>query len=92
MIFIYMKIILFGNDGCGSCRKWKPVFERLMNEYQLEYEYIDIDKNKIMKDKYQIHGIPTTLILNDNGDEIGNILGNMDEEIARRQIEYYINV
>lgn len=91
-IFIYMKVILFGNDGCGSCRKWKPVFERLMNEYQLNYEYVDIDKDKIMKDKYQIHGIPVTIFFDDNDNELGSILGNMDEDIARKQIEYYINV
>lgn len=85
-----MKIILFGNDKCGSCRKWKPTFDRLMKEYQLNHEYVDIEKDKEMKDKYQVHGIPVTIFLDDNDNEMGNILGNMDEDIARKQIEYYV--
>lgn len=91
-IFIYMKVIMFGNDRCGSCRKWKPTFERLMNEYQLDYEYVDIEQDKNKKLQYNIQGIPVTIFFNDNGEEIGNILGNMDEDIARKQIEYYKNV
>ena len=87
-----MKVILFGNDKCSSCLKWKPVFERLMNEYGLNHVYIDIDQDKISKEKYQIHGIPVTIFFNDNDEEIGNILGNMNEDIARQQIEYYKNV
>lgn len=87
-----MKVILFGNDKCGSCLKWKPTFERLMNEYQLNHEYVDIDKDNNKKLQYNIQGIPVTIFFNDNGEEIGNILGNMDEDIARKQIEYYKNV
>ena len=91
-IFIFMKVILFGNDKCGSCIKWKPTFDRLMNEYQLNHEYVDIDKDNNKKLQYNIQGIPVTIFFNDNGEEIGNILGNMDEDIARKQIEYYKNV
>lgn len=87
-----MEAILFGNDKCGSCRRWKPTFERLMDEYQLSYEYVDIDKDKIIKEQYNVQGIPVTIFFNDNGEEIGRILGNMDEDIARKQIEYYKNV
>ena len=92
MIYLYMKVILFGNDKCGSCRRWKPTFERLMEEYQLFYEYVDIDKDKIIKEQYNVQGIPVTIFFNDNGEEIGRILGNMDEDIARKQIEYYKDV
>jgi len=87
-----MKAILFGSDKCGSCRRWKPTFERLMVEYQLEHEYIDIEQDKISKERFNIQGIPVTIFFNDDGEEIGNILGNMDESIARKQIEYYRNV
>jgi thiol-disulfide isomerase/thioredoxin len=85
-----MKVILFGSEHCGSCKRWKPLFERLMNEYQLNHEYVDIDK--INKAEYQIQGVPVTIFYNDNDEELGRILGNMDEDIARKQIEYYKNV
>jgi len=86
-----MKVILFGNDKCGSCREWKPVFDKLMKEYQLDNEFIDIEKDKINKEKYDIHGIPMTIFFDDDGNEIGNILGGiLDENFARKQIDYYV--
>lgn len=87
-----MKVLLFSNDGCGSCKKWKPLFEKLMKEYSLEYQVLNLydPNNKDLKDKYGIQGIPDTIFTDDNGDEIGHVLGNMIEELARQQIDYYI--
>lgn len=85
-----MKVILFGNDKCGSCVKWKPTFERLMKQYNIEHEYIDIEKDIESKKKHNIQGIPVTIFFDDNNQEIGNILGNMNEDIAIKQIEYYV--
>jgi len=84
-----MIVKLFGNEKCGSCRRWKPVFESLMTEYNINHEYVDIDKNPGEKLRYNIHGIPNTMFFDDNGNVLGNILGNMNEDIARKQIEYY---
>lgn len=87
-----MKAILFGNDGCGSCRKWKPLFIKLMNMFNIGYEQWNLydPSCKPLKDKYNVCGIPYTVFTDDEGNEIGNILGSMDEEIAIRQIQHYI--
>ena len=45
-----------------------------------------------MKEKYGIQGIPDTIFTNDEGKEIGHVLGNMVEDLARRQIDYYLSV
>ena len=84
-----MKVILFSNDGCGSCRLWKPTFIKLMDKHGLEYEVIDSFKDKDMARKYDIKGLPCTVFLNNDGNELGHILGNMIEELADRDIEYY---
>lgn len=84
-----MNIVLFGSEHCSSCKKWKPTFERLMNEYQLDYKYVDIDKEN--NRQYALNGVPATVFYKD-GKEIGRILGSMEEDIARKQIEYYLNV
>lgn len=88
-----MKVFLFSNDGCGSCKKWKPLFEKLMKEYGLEYELVNMydPKNKELREKYGVSGIPDTIFTDDDGNEIGHVLGNMLEELARKQIEYYIS-
>ena len=87
-----MKVFLFANDGCGSCREWKPTFEKLMQKYELEYQVIDLYKpqNKELKEKYGVSGIPDTIFTDDDGNEIGHVLGNMVEDLAITQIEYYM--
>lgn len=87
-----MKVLLFSNDGCGSCKKWKPTFEKLMKQYKLEYQVLDNydHKNNDIRKRYGVEGIPDTIFLDDKGNEIGHVLGNMIEELAINQIEYYI--
>ena len=87
-----MKVLLFSNDGCGSCKKWKPLFLKLMEKYHLEFEVIDMYKpnNRVMKEKYGVEGIPDTVFVDDDGNKIGHVLGNMIEELADNQIEYYM--
>lgn len=84
-----MKAILFANDGCGSCRKWKPTFEKLMKKYEIEYQVCDIYKDVELKKKYDVHGIPYTVFVNNSGEEVGSILGSMLEELADRDIRIY---
>lgn len=87
-----MKVFLFSNEGCGSCKKWKPLFEKLMKRYKLEYKVIDLYKpeNKALKEKYEVSGIPDTIFLDDDDNEVGHVLGNMIEDLAVKQIEYYL--
>ena len=89
-----MKVLLFSNDGCGSCKKWKPLFLKLMEKYHLEFEVIDMYKpnNRAMKEKYGVEGIPDTVFVDDDGNKIGHVLGNMIEELADNQIEYYMTI
>ena len=89
-----MKVLLFSNEGCGSCKKWRPLFEQLMKEYELDYEVVDMynPKNKELKERYEVSGIPDTVFINDEGKMIGHVLGNMVEDLARKQIDYYISI
>lgn len=86
-----MKALLFSDDGCSSCRIWKPLFKKLMMSNGIEYEIVNPNVDKEIKRKYGVKGIPDTIFLDDDGNEIGHILGNMNEELAVRQIEYYKN-
>lgn len=89
-----MKVILFSNDGCGSCKTWKPVFEKLMNQYKLEYQEVNMydPKNRDIVKQYDVHGIPYTVFVGDNSQKLGDILGNMNEELAERDIKYYMSL
>jgi thioredoxin-related protein len=41
--------------------------------------------------KYDVHGIPYTVFIDNSGNKIGDILGNMIEELADRDIKYYVD-
>lgn len=83
-----MKVLLFSNDGCGSCRKWKPTFERIVNDMDVPYELVDIytEEGKPLREKYGVRGIPETIIVDDEGNELFSILGSMQEDLAREEI------
>lgn len=85
-----MKALLFSNDGCGSCRKWKPTFIKLMDKYKIDYEVIDNFKDRERAKKYNVRGIPLTVFVNNQGVELGSVLGSMLEELADRDIQYYL--
>lgn len=85
-----MKALLFSNDGCGSCRKWKPTFIKLMDKYKIDYEVIDNFKDRERAKQYNVTGIPLTVFVNNQGVELGSVLGSMLEELADRDIQYYL--
>ena len=85
-----MKALLFSNDGCGSCRKWKPTFIKLMDKYKIDYEVVDNFKDRERAKQYNVRGIPLTVFVNNQGVELGSVLGSMLEELADRDIQYYL--
>ena len=85
-----MKALLFSSDGCGSCRKWKPTFIKLMDKYKIDYEVIDNFKDRERAKQYNVRGIPLTVFVNNQGVELGSVLGSMLEELADRDIQYYL--
>ena len=66
-------------------------------------EYLNLEDGKLLKIRIfpahpheenfyvskMCYWLPFT---NDDGEEIGHVLGNMVEDLARRQIDYYISV
>jgi thioredoxin-related protein len=64
-----------------------------MEKYKLEYEVVNQydPKNKELVDKYDVHGIPFTVFVDNSGNEIHSILGNMVEELADRDIKHFVD-
>lgn len=85
-----MKILYFFSDACGCCQKWKPVLDDLCTQYNVTYEAINADTNYDLKVKYGVHGLPMTLFLNDDEEEVGNIIGNMKKEFAKKCFDKYL--
>ena len=59
-------ILIFFAEWCGYCRKAKPSFEKLANDYPDKVQLIDSDKNKDLLSKYSVKSFPT--IMTNTGD------------------------
>lgn len=67
---------------CGPCRAFASTFKKVseMEEYKgIEFKSIDIEDEggEFYVEKYKIRSIPTILILDENGDVIYKLSGNV---------------
>ena len=86
-------VVVIVNDGCGYCDLYKPVVEKVANEYKLPISYINLanitseEYNLLSKSnsylKKEQWGTPTTLFL--YGDTVVDSLGGYKEEDVFRK-------
>ncbi len=75
-------------DWCGPCKMYGPIFGEVAQRNWDRFNFIKLDseKNLFFSSKYQIRGIPTTLIFK-NGQLIKNQSGLMNAD----QLQSWIN-
>lgn len=83
-----MRLLLFSRDTCGSCKKWMPIIQEISDELNLPLEISD-DKEEM--NERSIKGLPTTILMDDNDNEVYSILGNVSKDKCLESIKYYIN-
>lgn len=67
-----MKVLKFYADWCGPCKAATPAFNKLLAEYvALDSEEVNIEERADFARQHNVRGIPTFVLLNVNGDEIG---------------------
>ena len=76
-----MKIIKFGAVWCPGCLVMKPVWKKVEEKYPnldiIEYDY-DIDEDEV--NIYNVGDkLPVVIKLDDNGSEIGRLIGEKKE-------------
>jgi thioredoxin 1 len=81
-------IVDFWATWCHPCRLMAPNFEALAVEYQgkVLFAKMDTDENPQTPMRYNIVGIPTLIIFQE-GKEIGRIVGFQRKEDVKRQLD-----
>lgn len=79
------KIILLYINGCEPCEEFKNIFEQVKNidKYNyISFESYDIadDEGSKLVEKYQVHGIPTTILLDENDEQLEKIIGSIEKD------------
>ena len=72
------KILYFSAAWCGPCKTLGPIMEGLSGE--IVYSKVDVDKDSELSAKYNVRNIPTLILLNEFGDEVGRKVGVQSKE------------
>lgn len=71
-----MKVLKFSATWCGPCKSLSGILEQYYSG-GVEIQEIDIDENKDAVAEYGIRGVPTCVLLDDDGKEIRRKSGVM---------------
>lgn len=71
-----MKVLKFSADWCGPCKALATTIEKYYTG-DVPVENIDIDTDQEVAVRYCIRGVPTLVLLDDNGNEIRRKSGMM---------------
>lgn len=71
-----MKVIKFAASWCGPCKMLTKVLEDYSGSVPIEE--IDIDANQELAIKFGVRGVPTCVLVNDEGGEVARKVGMMN--------------
>lgn len=75
-------IIVFSADWCRPSK----MFKKELDEISVNYILIDADKNEDIAEKFNITAIPTTILLDNNENEIRRWVGYDDEDPGQTKL------
>jgi len=70
-----MKILKFSATWCGPCKMMKPVVNQIERDLQITIHEVDVDKKPQEATKYDVRSVPTFIKVDDEGKEIGRVMG-----------------
>lgn len=71
-----MKVLKFSATWCGPCKSLAGVIEKYYKG-DVPVENIDIDESQEVAIRFGVRGVPTCVLLDDNGVEVNRKVGMM---------------
>lgn len=72
------KLLFFTASYCSACKAIKPIVLKEAPEKGFELKMVDMDEEEgaYMADDYSVRGLPTLILLAEDGSEIKRAVGN----------------
>ena len=86
---ILPRLVELGADTCIPCKQMAPILEELKKEYEgrMIVEVIDVNENREEAMKYNIRVIPTQILFDVEGKEVGRHEGFIAKEVLVKVFE-----
>lgn len=75
-----MRILKFQATWCGPCKAMTMVVAGAGDKLKVPVQEIDIEVDEAVAIRYGIRGVPTMVLLDDDGNEIKRKVGAMNEQ------------
>ena len=79
------KVIFFSASWCEPCKSYKTIVPDLCDELGIVLQVSDVDINASLCLDYNVESLPTLLFLDEEGNEIGRIVGASPQETLREK-------
>ncbi|AQS44209.1 thioredoxin family protein [Bacillus amyloliquefaciens] len=72
-----MRLIKLEQPNCNPCK----MVTNYLNDAGVEYETVDVTQNPEVAAQYGVMGVPVTILLNEQGEEVKRSIGFKPEEL-----------
>jgi len=83
----------FSSKLCPACDKMKPIYNKMKNEYEhnLDFEYIDVNLDSRLANKYNVQYTPTFVIVDKEGKVVDELIGYEEEDKFRNFVDKWVS-
>lgn len=74
-----MKVLKFEASWCGPCKMLSKTINEMGDKITMPIEVVDIDQNADLAKQYGVRGVPTMVIVDGEGREVGRKVGLLRE-------------
>ena len=77
------KILYFSAPWCGPCKQFGPIMDRI-SQTGILVEKLNVDNAPAVAAAYNVRSLPTVIVVNSTGNEIGRSVGMLSESQVRQ--------
>ncbi|AUG36016.1 thioredoxin domain-containing protein [Bacillus velezensis] len=74
-----MRLIKLEQPNCNPCK----MVSNYLNEAGVEYETFDVTQKPEVAAQYEVMGVPVTILLNEQGEEVKRSIGFKPDELDK---------